>query len=352
MSRKSTLDALFGTKIGPVLGVPNTGGDALGTPNAASPTPTPPPVRTGAVAAMGASLQHWQAAQKTSEELTRQMAGAKTEVEIDPALIDPAPVRDRLSIDQDRSLDALVASIRESGQQVPVLLRPHPSLPGRFQTAYGHRRIEAARRLGSRVRAIVTELDDAALLTAQGKENSERRDLTFIEKALFARRLEDGAYDRSLICAALSADKGDLSRAIAVARAVPDRFIEAIGPAPKAGRARWLALVEALKGARGTERADALIASERFREFHSDERFAAMMAAVLPTASANLEPAGRAQTLVATANGRPIVEWRQTAKRHLLALDETLAPGFAAALVADLPELYARYLDRNARKPG
>ena len=39
-----------------------------------------------------------------------------------------------------------------------------PEISGRFQTAYGHRRIRAVARLGQRVRAIVRELSDTELV--------------------------------------------------------------------------------------------------------------------------------------------------------------------------------------------
>jgi hypothetical protein len=108
MSRKTTIDALF-TKRKP---------EALGAPN---PTEQAAPVvRSGAVAAMGASLQQWSAAQKTAEDLQAQLAAAVTVIEVEPSSIDPAPVRDRLDIESDASFEALMASIRTSGQQVPI----------------------------------------------------------------------------------------------------------------------------------------------------------------------------------------------------------------------------------------
>ena len=96
------------------------------------------------------------------------------------------------------------------------------------------------------MKAIVRQLTDEEVVVAQGRENLDRADLSFIERALFARRLEDSGYERSVIMAALSTDKSDLSRYIAIARRVPEELARQIGPAMKAGRARWAALVEAL----------------------------------------------------------------------------------------------------------
>lgn len=328
MSRKSTIDALFGSR-------PS---EPLGAPNAPDRAPASA-VRTGAVAAMGASLQQWTAAQKTSEELQAQIASAQTVVELDPATIDPAPVRDRIAIENDPSFDALVESLRQSGQQVPILVRPSPEMPGRYQTAYGHRRVHAARTLGLRVRAVVAELSDEALLTAQGKENGERRDLSFIEKALFAKRLEDAKYDRSVICSALSTDKADLSRAIAVVRAVPETLIQSIGPAPKAGRARWLALAEAVSKPKALRRVEAVVDSESFRLFQSDERFAAVLKAVQPSA----EKSQQTIPVLSSSKGETIISASASSQGHVWRFDERQAPGFADFLSSRLSDLLVQF---------
>jgi ParB family chromosome partitioning protein len=336
MSRKSTIDALFGKKAG----------ESLGAPNAAE--RTVPAVRTGAVAAMGASLQQWTAAQRSSEELQSQLAHANTVIEIDPAMIDPAPVRDRLSIENDPTLEALVRSIESAGQQVPILVRPHPDAPGRFQAAYGHRRIAATKRLGVPVRAIVSDLDESALVTAQGKENGERRDLSFIEKALFARRLEEAKFDRSLICKALSTDKADLSRSIAVARAIPETIIQAIGPAPKAGRARWLELSEHLKDGRQQRRAETAIERPEFLRFDSDRRFSEILKAVGPNQERAQERSdSQSNPVLSDSSGRRIVTRETGSKTSRLVFDEGAAPGFIEYLTADLPEIYQRYQNQS-----
>jgi len=64
----------------------------------------------------------------------------------------------------------------------------------------------------------VRSLDDHQLVVAQGVENSARRDLSFIERAMFAKALEDAGYERPVIMASLSTDKTELSKMISVAR--------------------------------------------------------------------------------------------------------------------------------------
>ena len=112
----------------------------------------------------------------------------------------------------------------EAGQQVPILVRPHPDKPGRYQSGLGHRRLRAADALRRQVRAMVRRLTDAELVVAQGKENGERRDLSFIERASFAAHLEERGFERSTIMTALGVDKADLSRLIALARSFRPRL--------------------------------------------------------------------------------------------------------------------------------
>jgi ParB family transcriptional regulator, chromosome partitioning protein len=113
--------------------------------------------------------------------------------EIDPEMIEDTGLKDRLS-----SLDDDVAELRDSiakhGQQVPILLRPHPTLSGRYQVVYGRRRLAAIRALRTPVKALIRTLSDEEAVLAQGQENSLRKDPSFIEKALFAGDLEEAGY--------------------------------------------------------------------------------------------------------------------------------------------------------------
>lgn len=115
--------------------------------NAASPVP---PTTEGAV---GASVAGF---------------GAPAILEIDAFEIEAGGVRDRLEHDDEDHV-RLMDSLREYGQQVPVLVRPHPDGDGRYQIVYGRRRVLALRDLGVPVMALVRDLDDASLVLAQGQ---------------------------------------------------------------------------------------------------------------------------------------------------------------------------------------
>lgn len=258
-------------------------------------------------------------------------------VEIDPGLIDDSFIADRVADANDPSLATLVDSIRESGQQVPALLRVNPQAPGRYQIAYGRRRTRAAKVLGRPVRAVVRPLTDAELVVAQGKENLERRDLSYIERAFFAYRLEAHGFPRETITAAMGVGKGDLSTLISVARSVPEELVQAIGPAPAAGRPRWMLLVEQLKAASDVE-IGKLIGDPAFQTKPTDERFVAVLEAFAPPA------ARRPKAEVWTdPQGRKLARIERAGQRFNLSIDEKVEPAFGDYLVGRLPEILAAF---------
>lgn len=158
---------------------------------------------------------------------------------LDPRLIHAAGAEDRL--ESDVMDDARLAqSIRDHGQQVPILVRPDATRPGHFQIVYGRRRTLACIDLGIDVQAIICPMDDAALLMAQGQENTARRNLSFAEKANFARQLSQAGHDRPFICAALSVALTDLSRMLQLTTRMPPALLATIGAAPGVGRDRWV----------------------------------------------------------------------------------------------------------------
>ena len=217
--------------------------------------------------------------EEENKAIHQALAAGATVVDLDPSLIEGSIVRDRLGGIEALDVQSLRRSIEERGQEVPILVRPHPSKTGRFQIAYGHRRLRAVSFLGRKVRAVVREMSDAELIVAQGIENSERRDLSYIERALFAHRLEARGFDRVIIMQALSVDKTELSRLIAVARDLPESLIVSIGPAPKTGRDRWVKLAKLLESKGAAKAAEKAIADPEFGEADSDTRFLRVFAA-------------------------------------------------------------------------
>ena len=190
---------------------------------------------SGSLKAMGLSLKSLSEEADEARALKAQLAAGERVVNLDPNLVDPSFIRDRLGEPEGEAFEEFKASLAADGQQVPILVRPAPNADGRYQAAYGHRRLAALRALGQPIKAIVRELTDEQLILAQGKENNDRRDLSFIERALFAARLEDRGFPRTSLIAALSLQKGNLSTMISVARSIPEELIVAIGPS-----SRWV----------------------------------------------------------------------------------------------------------------
>ncbi|MCA0270873.1 MAG: plasmid partitioning protein RepB [Proteobacteria bacterium] len=249
-------------------------------------------------------------------------------VEVPADLIDGAGIRDRLDHDED-GIAALAESLRLHGQQVPVLLRHSPNVEGRYDIVYGRRRVAALRQLGRPVKAMVRDLNDRDLIVAQGQENSARKDLSFIEKANFARAMAAQGFDRKVICEALHIDKTVISRMLTVAEAVPEPVIRAIGAAPSAGRDRWLVLAARL-GSATPARAIALAVGET-----SDIRFEAVLKGLTP----QREAANAAQ--LKAADGAVLGEGRAGPRGASLKLTDA---AFGQWLITHIDEIHCRFL--------
>ena len=301
---------------------------------------------SGAVRAMGVDLGRLADEARRAQELERSIGDGQAVVEIDPARVDPSFAEDRIARTGDADYRRLVRSIAESGQQVPILVRPHPAAADdRYQAAYGHRRLAAAAELGVRVRAIVRPLSDAELVIAQGKENAERRNLSFIERVLFAADLEARGFGRSTLQAALAAHPADMTRYLAVARGIPRPLIRAIGPAPRAGRPRWMELAALLAADAGAaEAASALAGSPDFQAAPSDRRFEMVFSALRRRAAGDAPgPEGARLAPIRGPQGEAVIKLERFAAGVRLSVLEQAAPGLSAFLLARLPALVAEF---------
>ncbi|MFW8595856.1 plasmid partitioning protein RepB [Cribrihabitans neustonicus] len=286
--------------------------------------------------------------------------------DLEPHQIEDTRIHDRLD-------PADVADLRDAieanGQTVPILVRRHPSEPDRYLLVYGRRRLEAIRSSDkvAKVRALVANLDEDAAVRAQISENMARRDLSFIEKALFAQELvENGFGNQSQVAEVLTVTKSSVSMAIAIAEAIGPDLIRAIGPAQGIGRPRWDALAKAIDET-GADRAALIrIAEQEYTKFAVEAvtegsaaapadpsvlAFEAVFKAAVPSpAPLNGKPAPkpRTQAQPLTVDGRRSATLRRTAKGVSLEL-----PGgeFADWLEAEaqtlIEELHARWQSRG-----
>lgn len=334
MKRKDTLKSLLSVEPGA-----EPGEQEAQTADGGEHTPS------GAVRAMGLNLGQLRADAEEGRLLKQQLVHGLQVVDLEPSQIDPSFITDRLAEPEEEHFAALVSSIKDNGQLVPILARPHPKQPGRFQVAYGHRRLRAVEVLQLKVKAVVRELSDEEMVIAQGKENNDRRDLSFIERALFAQSLEDRGFNRGVLMAALSVDKTETTKLLSVARSIPTAVIQAIGPAPRAGRPRWMALSGLINQVGAEKKAQTVIAAESFKGLTSDRRFDSLFAALSAPQNTDLS-----REHWSDPSGRRVVTIQKRPSRTTFIFNERLEPAFGEYVAENLGTLYTRFKDKGGEE--
>ena len=217
----------------------------------------------------GASRSMMQSLDELAETSLRVLDG-DTVISLDPSSLDGSFITDRIA-DDDEAYESLKEAIRQSGQSTPILVRPHPTDSDRYMIVFGHRRARVARELGLKVRAVVKALADIEHVIAQGQENTARANLTFVEKAIFASKLQRSGMSKDVIKSALTVDDSLLSRMLAVAEIVPDDVLDALGSAKGVGRDRWEDLKKLVLKPALAERARHIVNEEAFLRAATDE---------------------------------------------------------------------------------
>lgn len=102
---------------------------------------------------------------------------------LDPNDIVPNAHQPRTAFDPD-DLAELVHSIREFGVLQPIVVRPHPSQPGKYELVMGERRLRATKEAGlDTIPAVVKDTADEAMLRDALLENLHRSQLNPLEEA-------------------------------------------------------------------------------------------------------------------------------------------------------------------------
>jgi ParB family chromosome partitioning protein len=288
-------------------------------------------------------------------ENAKKLISGEAIVSLDPNLVDESFVSDRVDrIEEDKEEFALFRDgIEKDGQLQPILVRPHPAVSGRYMIVFGHRRTRAARELGIPVRAVVRDLEEIAHIVAQGQENSRRADLSFIEKALFARKLQNMGQTKETIKSALSIDDTLLSRMLSVVDVVPPAVIEALGAAKSIGRDRWEELKKLLVHPRKAEQALTAISSDDFRSKDSAGRFAHLLSELKRAGSRTRKAAGTAGTGAwAPDDKRVAASFRNTGKTFSLSLTSKDAGEFGHFISSSLEDLYRAFKEAKSRNKG
>jgi ParB family chromosome partitioning protein len=278
-------------------------------------------------------------------------------VELDPALIDDSFARDRFALESEEyeeELERVLVAVRERGQDSPVLVRPHPRLPGRYMLVFGHLRRLTAVKLGRKVRAVVKEMTDREHVIAQGQENNGRANTSFIEKAVFAADIVSRHFDddNSTVMAALGADKSTLSKMLAVGT-LPEALLKGIGRATRIGRDRWYDLKLVLDKPSNLEAALQFVESPAIATLSSDERFEALIAHLRgSTKRPGTRRPGPARSNWAAADGRLSAEAVSDGKKFTLAFKArgSDARAFGNYLAEHLDRLYEEFRQRDDQR--
>ena len=285
-------------------------------------------------------------------ENTKKMIAGEAIVSLDPNLVDGSFVSDRIEEDEE-DFALFRQGMKDEGQLQPILVRPHPDVDGRYMIVFGHRRTRAARELGVPVRAVVKNLEAIAHIIAQGQENSRRANLSFIEKALFAKKLLSMGQSKETIKSALSVDDTLLSRMLSVAESVPPTVIEAIGAAKSVGRDRWEELKKLLAHPKRADFAKEIVFSDEFRSIESGGRFNYVLAQLkFVRKAARIAAPNRGAGAWAPADKTVAASYRNTGKTFSLSLKSKDAGEFGHYISSNLEALYSAFKDTKARNQG
>lgn len=299
-----------------------------------------PSSSTGAYPIRGASKSMIRSVNELAKQADAYLEGEHV-VELDPAAIDGSFVSDRMDDDEEQYQELLKA-IQERGQDSPILARPHPGIEGRYMIVFGHRRVRVARELGRKVRAVVKEIDDKTHVIAQGQENSVRANLSFIEKAMFAKRLEDLGYERDVISSALASNAASVSKMVSVVTRIPSSVIGRIGSAALVGRERWVEL--SLLVGKKSDMVDEILSEPEFIELESNKRFERVFAALnakgKPVRKASVKPAAQSW---APDDKSVSVSVKKAGKAVTIAVKETDGSRFGTWISDNLGDLYEAF---------
>jgi ParB family chromosome partitioning protein len=297
--------------------------------------------RIGALGAVTRSIDALAAKADAAKAIEEKLAAGETVVDLDTGLIDDSFVSDRLSVADD-AFQELVEAIRVRGQDSPILVRPHPDKPGRYQIAFGHRRARAARELGRPVRAVVKHLDDRDHVIAQGQENSARSDLAFIERTMFAHKLEVFGFSRDIIMAALNADKTTVSKMLSVTKRIPTDVLELIILALSVGRDRWHELSAAFDDPAVEDRALGLIEEPQFEAADPERRFEMLELIARPKREGVETARPKARRWRSEGDAVKAVI-KDDGKKFTIALQSDKASAFGAYLADNLDRLFEAF---------
>lgn len=315
--------------------------------SAQAPAPAPVSAATPAPAGEGARM-----VAPVVSSMGRALSQLKEDsiVALDPGKIDASPFRDRFAADEDaaEALEELKLSISSEGQKIPVLVRPHPTAEGRYQLAYGHRRLaavlalmqESSRPEAVKIRAYVRPLSDMELIREQSLENGVRENLTWIEQALWAQQLKEAGFKQRDMQPVLGVTESTVSTLLKVAASVPEDIVLAIGRARNVGRPAWTAFAKLFDDAKAAPRIRAVLGSSAFLAGDAQARMS--LAAKAARGKGGDRAAVAAAGLEIHAGGRLVGKLKTGSSGVTLTIPKQEA-AFGAWLGRQLEQLYADF---------
>lgn len=156
-------------------------------------------------------------------------------------LIAPNPRNPRRTFGEEELAD-LAQSIREHGIVQPVVARPAPGQPGRYEIIAGERRWRAAQRAGvTEVPIILRDVDDRVALEIAIIENVQRADLNPVEEALGYQRLtDDHGYTQADLAQVIGKSRSHVANTLRLLKLPPEIRDMLVEGALSAGHARTL----------------------------------------------------------------------------------------------------------------
>ncbi|MBB3995541.1 ParB family chromosome partitioning protein [Sulfitobacter undariae] len=191
------------------------------------------------------------AAERAPSEKLAAANFSETVIELPPSDIDHnAGIRDRFS-EFPEGFDTLMASIRENGQQQPILVGLRDPQTGKYPIIAGRTRLRIASQLGIKLKAIVRPIEGEARLVAQLQENLARADYTVGDKIGIMIELKNLSFKQTRIAETMSISPTDVSKLLGIFANLTDlakteEFPKAL-LSSKAGRPKWESLVKALQ---------------------------------------------------------------------------------------------------------
>ncbi len=270
--------------------------------------------------------------------------------EIDPDEIMESAIRDRFDSGySEAGIADLLESMREHGQSTPGLVRPVRGTARPFQIVFGRRRLAAAKLLGIKFKAIARELSDEDAIVLQGEENSNRKDLSFIERCLFAQSQEAAGYRRDVICKSLSTGRSHISEMIRIAAALPREIQMQIGPAPEIGRRRWIEFEVRWAAHREPAKvAQLVLEQDQIQASSSDLRFAAVFEALT---KADVKAAASSTTDL-ISHGLVLGQIQHGKSAAKLTFNKSVPSGFVDFIAGQIESLHDQFMQKQNSKQG